>query len=263
MNILLANDDGIDAYGLHVLADALAQMADVENIYIIAPNTQRSCGGHGLTLNGKIDLEPINPMEFNEKVNWAYSCSGVPADCTRIGIFMLKQAGVSLDLVCTGINHGSNWGSDIFYSGTLAAAREASVCFTQAIAFSLCDNHPTHFEHFAKLVPEVVKKAYKKLPYTTVLNVNVPDIPAEEIKGIRICKQGPMDYGLGYKKSLSNASGVSFEFDGGEVYRDNVDPDWDCVVGREGYITLVACDLMPVSKESMQAIEDLGIKYNE
>lgn len=258
MNILLANDDGIDAYGLHVLADAIAQLDDV-NIYIIAPDSQRSCCGHGLTLTGKINIEPVNPMDFNEKVNWAYSCSGVPADCVRIGLFMLRRDGIKVDLVCTGINHGSNWGSDIFYSGTLAAAREASVCFTQAIAFSLCDNHPTHFEHFYEIVPEVINKAFGKLPCTTVLNVNVPDIPKEEIKGTKICKQGPMDYGLGYKESLSNASGVSFEFDGEEEYRDNIDPDWDCVLGRNGYITLVPCDLMPVSLESMKAIEDLNI----
>ena len=259
MNILLANDDGITAKGIHVLADALAQLDDV-NLYIVAPDKQRSCCGHGLTLFDPVDLKAHDTKDFNDKVKWAYSCSGVPADCARIGIFLLKQEGVQLDLVCTGINHGSNWGSDVYYSGTLAAARESSVCFTQAIAFSVCDNHPTHFEYFKKIVPEVIKKAYKTLPYTTILNVNVPDLPEEEIKGIRVCKQGPMDYGLEYKKTLSNASGVTLEFKGEEIYINWADENWDCVVGRDGYVTLTPVDLMPYNEESMESIRKLNIE---
>jgi len=258
MNILLANDDGIFAKGLHVLADAAAQMDDV-SIYIVGPDRQRSCCGHGLTLYDNVDLKLLASSEFNPKVKWAYSCSGTPADCARIGIFMLKEQGIQPDLVCTGINHGSNWGSDIYYSGTLAAAREACICYTQAIAFSICSAKPVHFENFYDMVPHVIEKAYKKLPYTTVLNVNIPDLPKEEIKGIKVCKQGPMDYGLDYKASLSNACGFEFKFNGREVYKDRSDSEWDCVVGREGYITLTACDLMPYSRESMKAVAELGI----
>ena len=260
MNILLVNDDGIKAKGIHVLADALAQLEDV-NLYIIAPDTQRSCCGHALTLRGgQLNLLPVDTSEFNSKVKWAYSCSGVPADCTRIGIFMLKEAGTPADLVCTGVNHGSNWGSDVFYSGTLAAAREASICFTQAIAFSLCDNNPVNFDYFYKLIPEVVKKTYKKLPTTRVLNVNVPDIPESELKGMRVAQQGPMDYGLSYKKFFDNASGVALEFDGETVYKDYPNENWDCVLGRKGYVTLTPIDLMPYNEESMKSIDDLGIE---
>ncbi len=262
MNILLANDDGIDAYGLKLLADLIAQLDDV-NIYIIAPDKERSCCGHGLTLFDPVHLTAHNPMEFNSKVKWTYECTGVPADCTRIGIYMLKEAGTPADLVCTGINHGSNWGSDVYYSGTIAAAREATVCFTQAIAFSVCDNNPTHFEYFSIIVPEVIKRAYKKLPYTTILNVNVPDLPIEEVKGTRVCKQGPMDYGLEYKKTLSNACGINMEFDGEEIYKNQDDKDWDCVVGRKGYITLTPIDLMPYNEKSLQSIRDLNISFND
>lgn len=258
MNILISNDDGIFAKGIHVLADALAQIEDV-NIYIIAPDRQRSCCGHFLTLFDKVELEHKNVKEFNDKVRWAYSCTGGPADCIRLGIWMLQQQGIKPDLVCTGINEGSNWGSDVYYSGTLAAAREACVCFVQAIAFSVCDNKPTHFEYFYDLVPRVIDKAYGKLPYTTVLNVNVPDLPVEELKGMKVCKQGPMDYGLEYKKTLSNACGIAFEFKGEEIYKNKADAEWDCVVGREGYVTLTACDLMPYNRESMDNIEKLGI----
>ncbi len=262
MNILISNDDGIDAQGIHTLADAIAQLEDV-NIYVVAPDTQRSCCGHALTLNNSVRIKAMIPTGFNEKVKWAYSCSGVPADCIRIGLYLLREAGTPADLVCTGINHGSNWGSDIFYSGTLAAAREASVCFTQSIAFSLCNEDAVHFEHFKEVVPAVIKKAYKKLPYTTVLNVNIPDLPAEEIKGTKVCKQGPMDYGLGYKTTINADGSIDLKFDGGVENNNKADENWDSVCGNDGYVTLTPCDLFPYNESSLQSIRDLGIKFYE
>jgi len=255
MNILIANDDGINAKGIHVLADALAGMDDV-NIYVCAPDRQRSCCGHALTMGNTIYLKEHDAKEFNNKVLWAAECTGVPADCVRLALYYLSDKGIKIDLVCAGINMGANYGTDFYYSGTLAAAREANVCFTQSIAFSLCTHEAVHFEHFAKIVPEVIRKAYGKLPVSTVLNVNIPDLPADKIKGMKICKMGRMDYGLEYFETEDGGYCVPYDI----LEESNQDPECDTVNGYDGYITLSAYELLIDDVKSNNLVRNLDIK---
>lgn len=188
MNILISNDDGIYAPGIRALYDILKNIA---NVTVIAPLEERSTTGHSLHLNSVLRLEKI---EQN-----LYGCSGFPADCVLMGIGHLMK-GKRPDLVISGINRGANLGQDLYYSGTIAAAREATFHGIPAIAVSLnlsfnnLEEKP-YYESAAKIILKLVQEEmHKSIPELTVLNVNVPNIPYESLKGIKQTKIGFRKY---------------------------------------------------------------------
>ena len=126
MNILISNDDGIFAPGIKKLACLLSKIKDAD-IYVCAPDRERSCVGQGLTLFDDLYLYDQPAEDFGPAVVWAKSCSGTPGDCVRLALSVLGMKGIKIDLVCAGINNGGNTGSDINYSGTFAACREAAI----------------------------------------------------------------------------------------------------------------------------------------
>lgn len=188
MNILISNDDGIYAPGIRALYDILKNVATVT---VIAPLEERSTTGHSLHLNTVLRLEKI---EDN-----LYGCSGFPADCVLMGIGHLLKNNRP-DLVISGINRGANLGQDLYYSGTIAAAREAtfhgipSIAVSLNLSFNNLEEKP-FYETAAKIILKLVQEeAYKSIPELTVLNVNVPNIPYNELKGIKYTKIGFRKY---------------------------------------------------------------------
>ena len=119
MNILLANDDGINAEGIRQLAKALRSLGDV---YVFAPDRQRSASSHALTIEKQLTIAREDFPGAKE----AYSVDGTPADCVKLGIYALRDRGIDVDIVYSGINHGGNLGSDTMYSGTVSAAAEGA-----------------------------------------------------------------------------------------------------------------------------------------
>jgi len=183
MNILIANDDGIGAKGIKELARALSQIA---NVYVCAPHTQRSACGHGITVGKPISMKEV---EFpNAKRAW--ELTGTPADCVKLGLKMLAEQGIVIHMVCSGINHGGNYGTDTLYSGTVSAAIEGCICGLPAIAVSVNDHHPITFEAACDLAVKTVKAAAGKIDANTVLNINVPNRPASKKIGLKIAKPG-------------------------------------------------------------------------
>jgi len=182
LKILVTNDDGIDAPGIQVLAEALKELGEVT---VVAPLKEQSAVGHGITM--QIPLR-VTKYQKNGKF-FGYAVSGTPADCVKIGIRnILKE---KPDLVVSGINHGSNTAINIIYSGTVSAAREAAIMDVPSIAISLTNHEATDFTYSGKIARLVASKLIgKDLPVGTLLNVNIPDIPAEQIKGILLTKQG-------------------------------------------------------------------------
>jgi 5'-nucleotidase len=176
-SILLTNDDGINAEGLRVLEEALQGIA---YLIIVAPDSERSAVSHGLTIR--------SPLEYKEIDANRYAVKGTPADCV---IFALRKLLVSFpDLVISGINHGANLGDDIMYSGTVAAAREASRCGIPAMAISQAyeDGKEVRFKEGAAFVRNIVSAVLKNgLNGEICLNVN---IPIRKIKGMKITRQG-------------------------------------------------------------------------
>lgn len=175
--ILLTNDDGIEAEGLKTLEEALHGLAQ---LVVVAPDQERSAVSHGLTLRSPLSLKEIRPDH--------YVLNGTPADCV---IYALRHLFVEFpDLVLSGINHGANLGDDIMYSGTVAAAREASAHGIPAMALSQAyvDERPIRFREGAAYARELVAALlHNGLGGEICLNVN---FPVQKIRGMRITRQG-------------------------------------------------------------------------
>jgi 5'-nucleotidase len=178
----VTNDDGIEASGIQVLADALKEIGDVT---IIAPLKEQSGVGHGITMQ-----IPLRVIKYNKNGKFfGYAVNGTPADCVKIGVRnILKE---TPDLVVSGINHGSNTAINIIYSGTVSAAREASIMDIPSMAISLTNHTGTDFGFCGKIAQLLARKMTgKDLPKGTLLNVNVPDVPEDQIRGICLTTQG-------------------------------------------------------------------------
>lgn len=176
MNILLSNDDGYHAEGIQTLATYLREFA---NVVIVAPDRNRSAASSSLTL-----VEPLRPRQLD---NHDYCINGTPADCVHLALNGFLSG--RIDLVVSGINAGVNLGDDTIYSGTLAAALEGRHLGLPAIAVSLDGRQ--HYESAAKIVCDLIPKLHGQLlKRREILNINVPDLPYEEIKGVKVCRLG-------------------------------------------------------------------------
>ncbi len=177
MKILLSNDDGVYAPGLAMLHESLSGMGDVT---VIAPDRDRSGASNSLTL--------IKPIRIRELENGFISVDGTPADCVYIGLrALLKQ---QPKMVISGINSGENLGDDVLYSGTVAAAMEGRFLGFTSMAVSLAGD-AEHYATAGRVVQVLVQHLIQHpLPIDTILNVNVPNVPYEQIKGYRVTRLG-------------------------------------------------------------------------
>jgi 5'-nucleotidase len=182
--ILIANDDSIAAKGIKVLAEVMSEIGEV---VVVAPDTHQSGMGHAITLDRPLRVNKVKNFLPNVE---AYKCSGTPADCVKFGKhFILK--GRKIDLVVSGINHGSNSSIAILYSGTMSAAIEAALEGIPAIGFSVGDfSTDADFSHTTEYIKKISLKVLENgLPKGIALNVNFPKISKDLIKGIKICRQ--------------------------------------------------------------------------
>lgn len=176
MHILISNDDGVFADGINVLADVLS---DIATVTVVAPDRNRSGASNSLTLE--------NPLRLREVGERRYAVQGTPTDSVHVALNAIVTDKV--DFVITGINHGANLGDDVLYSGTVAAATEGFFMGVPAIAVSLCGN--THFLTAAQVVKKVVLNDKElPLPRNRLLNINVPDVPLDEVQGWQVTRLG-------------------------------------------------------------------------
>ena len=180
MNILLSNDDGYLAPGIRTLFDTLRQWPGARQVVMMAPDRNRSAASNALTLMDPLRIQQVEPD--------IYSVNGTPTDCVHLGIN--GAIDYAADMVVSGINAGANMGDDVLYSGTVAAAMEGRFLGKPALAVSLVGDR--HFETAARWTLWVLERLLKR-PLDraqTILNVNVPDRPLDEIKGVRITRLG-------------------------------------------------------------------------
>lgn len=178
MYVLLSNDDGYMAEGLVTLARALQQYAQIS---VVAPDKNRSAASNSLTLK--------LPLRATETENGFIKVDGTPTDCVHLAITGLLEQ--EPDMVIAGINHGANLGDDVLYSGTVAAATEGRFLGYPAIAISLASPTPQYFSSATQVVLTLLKQlGQKPLGKDTVLNVNVPDLPIDQIKGFQVTRLG-------------------------------------------------------------------------
>jgi len=178
MRILVSNDDGYQAKGIKQLTQTLSEIAEV---VVVAPNENKSAASSSLTIG-----KPLEPIQIDENV---FAIDATPSDCVHLALCgFLKK---SIDLVVTGINFGANLGDDVIYSGTVAGAIEGRFLGLPSIAISLTGWKCEHFETAAIIAKRLVEKIEKApLSHNTIINVNVPDVPIEEIKGIKSTRLG-------------------------------------------------------------------------
>lgn len=178
MRILISNDDGVLAPGIRILATHLAEIADID---VVAPDRNRSGASNSLSLN--------RPLRVRCLENGHYSVEGTPTDCVHLALTGFLEA--SFDMVVSGINEGGNLGDDILYSGTVAAAMEGRYLGLPAVALSLVGDKHQHFETAALIAKQLVQQLrVNRLPAQTILNVNVPDLPMDKIKGMQVTRLG-------------------------------------------------------------------------
>jgi 5'-nucleotidase len=223
--ILVSNDDGYASDGIRALVDAVTPLAEV---WVVAPEAEQSAAAHAISIHRPLRLREVRPR-------W-YAVDGTPTDCSWLGINHLMKDRRP-DLVVSGINHGGNLADDVTYSGTVAAAMEASLIGVPAIAFSLAGGAPFDFTHAARFATRIVAAALAAapLPGSMLLNVNVP--PGEP-QGYTVTRLGRHSYGSDVVEK-TDPRGRKYYWIGGTGYQHEDIPGSDCnVVLRERRVSV-------------------------
>lgn len=230
--ILVTNDDGISAPGIRTL---IAIMSEIGEVVVVAPDKPQSAMGHAITINSTLYLNKIS--KDNDLIN-EYTCSGTPVDCVKLAVNeILKQ---KPDLCVSGINHGSNSSINVIYSGTMSAAVEAGIEGIPAIGFSLLDyDWNADFESSKSFIKKIVLETLEKgLPDGVVLNVNIPKLKENEIKGIKICRQAKAIWEEKFDKRQT-PFGKDYYWLTGEFVNQDKGEDTDEFALSKGYISVV------------------------
>lgn len=229
MKVLITNDDGINARGILALAKEISKKHE---IIVVAPREQKSASSHSISIHNPIKIRE----EKIDKDFKSYSLVGTPADCTQAGLSLLSN---DIDLVISGINRGLNCGTDILYSGTVSAAIEGAIYNVPSIAISMEVNWERHDEDYtkaAKWISKIVDMAEKSyLKQDVVLNVNVPNIAEEDIKGIKVCKLGKSTYKTDYVLVEENEDMI---YTTKGTRNEILEEDSDLYFLTQGYVTL-------------------------
>lgn len=249
MKILIANDDGIQATGINTLARTLC---DEHEVYIVAPDQERSAAGHALTLNTPIRVREVN---IGIGVAKAYAISGTPADCIKMGITSILD--VKPDLVISGINHGPNLGSDVLYSGTVSAAMEGAVLGYPSIAISLADlyGNSYDFQPTADFMKKFLRKIHNiNFPKKTILNINVPEGKLKDMGGVCVVKLGTRMYTNAYEKRF-DPRGKVYYWMAGEPINENHEPGTDISAVLQNKISITPVTFEMTHKSIMPDLE--------
>lgn len=229
--ILITNDDGISAPGIWNLIESVKDLGDV---YVVAPDKPQSGMGHAITIGHPLRLVPFD-MKNGVK---AFACSGTPVDCVKLGVDKVLHR--KPDICLSGINHGANHSINVIYSGTMSAAVEASIENIPSVGFSLLDFSIdadfTAARHFARII--VQKMLSTKTGNHTVLNVNIPAIPLEMIKGIKICKQAYAKYEEDFIER-QDPTGKKYYWLTGEFVNFDKSRQSDVWALQNGYVSVV------------------------
>jgi 5'-nucleotidase len=230
MRILVSNDDGISAPGILALATSLARENEV---YVVAPDRERSATGHALTLHRPLTAEP---HALDERLAGAWAVTGTPSDCVKLAVgALLKQPP---DLIVSGINRGPNLGTDVLYSGTVSAALEGVINGFPAVAFSLATFSDKGYERAADFALQLVRQlGGRTLPPKFLLNVNLPALQDDGYAGVRITKLGVRKYQDVFEHR-TDPRGRTYYWLAGEAIEDGEDADSDVMAVRSNYVSI-------------------------
>lgn len=229
MRILLTNDDGIYAPGLKALYE---ELKDDYTLHIVAPEAERSAVGHAITLTRPLRVKPVR----RHGVFYGYAVSGTPADCVKIGVQELL--GSPPDMVLSGINLGANVGVNVLYSGTVSAATEGAFLGVKSAALSLDSRENPDFRFSARFSREIIRFVMENdLRKGTALNVNIPSVPPERIRGISITRQGVGRHLERFDRRVDPRGSIYYWLSG-ETPIENSSKDTDARNLKENRITI-------------------------
>ena len=262
--ILLTNDDGITAGGIAALVEVAKEFGDV---LVVAPDSPQSAQGHAITISIPVFVRESDALGNDVE---AYECSGTPVDCVKLAKSVLLN-GRTPDLCLSGINHGSNAAINILYSGTLSAAMEASLEGIPSIGFSFLNyradaDFSVCLPYVRRLVEFVLTNGMTE---GSLFNVNIPDLPAEQIRGLKICRQAEARWVEEYTRA-EDPRGRPYYWLTGRFVNEDTRTDTDAYALENGYVSLVPSlhDLTNLrALDSLQTIEaslqPKGVAYTE
>ena len=249
MNILITNDDGIYADGIIELAKSISKIA---NVYVVAPESQRSATGHAITIHSPI---MVHKIDMGENIK-SYAISGTPADCVKVEIEGLFKD-VNIDLVLSGINNGSNLGTDVIYSGTVSAALEGLILNKPSIAISYDEVNVKReiYKDASKYVVNLIENIKDKLDLLNdcILNVNIPNT---KIKGSKITKLGQRNYDNAMVEKI-NPFGQKYYWIGGKLMELDQDEDSDIACVKDGYISITPINIEMTNLRKFESLKDI------
>ncbi len=243
MHILISNDDGYLARGINTLAEALEHHAEVS---VVCPDKNRSAASNSLTLD--------MPLRATRGDNGFVRVDGTPTDCVHLAITGLLEH--EPDMVFAGINHGANLGDDVIYSGTVAAATEGRFLGLPAVAISLVGSDPKHFDTAAKVAVSLMRRIQAHpLPEDTLLNVNVPDLPVDQLKGCLSTRLGQRHKAEAVIRS-SDPRGQTIYWVGPPGSEQDAGPGTDFDAIRKGYVSITPLQLDLTRYDRLQGLRD-------
>ena len=236
MKILLTNDDGYNAPGILALFEILG---DDHEVMLVAPDREKSAIGHGITLNKPMKINSVNLSNGGK----GYALNGTPADCVKLGLFKFYTS--VPDLVISGINPGSNTGVNINYSGTVGAAREAALNGIPAIAVSIFKKGSvSDFNDMAEFTAQIVDRITDfNLPQGVFLNMNAPDIPVNEARGVKITRQAMDNLSKKFEKRIDPRGQTYYWYGRIGKIKGHGNTDVNALLKNYISITPVQCDM--------------------
>ena len=230
--ILVTNDDGITAPGIRNLVESVADLGDV---VVVAPDSHQSGMGHAITIS---NILRIAPHDFGMAGVEAHKTSGTPVDCVKLAIYKILKR--KPDVLLSGINHGSNASINVIYSGTMSAAVEGALEGIPSVGFSLCDfAEDADFRASRDVVRTVTKQVLAHgTPKGTCLNVNIPKLAPEEVKGLRVCRQAAGHWADSFEERQAPGGRTYYWMTGNFTDIDKGE-DTDEWALRNGYVSVV------------------------
>ncbi len=251
LSILISNDDGIDAPGIEML---VRQMRHVGEVTVVAPHQQQSAVGHAITMN-----RPLRVREYHKNgAFFGYAVEGTPADCVKLAVRALLKR--KPDILLSGVNHGSNTAISVIYSGTVSAATEGTILGIPSIAVSLTTYKPADFTFAARFARRLARTVVKRgLPEGTLLNVNVPPLPPDRIKGVRVTRQGRAIWNDTFDVRRDPANKEYFWLTGGLQNVDQ-DLDYDEAAVRGGYVSVTPIQYDLTNEEMVERMRSWKLR---
>ena len=246
--ILITNDDGIFAPGIYALWEA---MQEVGQTMVVAPDTEQSAVGHAITLSDPLRVEGIHRTGGFE----GFAVSGTPADCAKIAIRSLMDK--KPDVLISGINRGANLGNNIIYSGTVSAATEGTMLGIPSVAISINSFNSDEFRGAKETAIKVVHYLINNtLPSGTLLNVNVPYCPPEEIKGIKVTRQGNQYFQDDFDQR-KDPRGRTYYWMKGKIVDDDQELYYDSKAVCDGYVSITPIHFQMTNESYFTKLEEI------